>query len=128
MSIGSQRNWSAGLCLAVLVLLAAPAFAKDNSPARPNIVLILTDDMGFGDVGCYGGKFAPTPNIDRMAREGIRFTQYYSASPICSPSRTGILTGMYPARHGIMGCHSFDRAEFIHRWYPPEGFGRSFRR
>ena len=68
---------------------------------RPNIVLILTDDMGFGDIGCYGGMFAPTPNLDRMAREGIRFTQYYSASPICSPSRTGILTGMYPARWRI---------------------------
>jgi len=68
---------------------------------RPNIILILTDDMGFGDVGCYGGRFAPTPNLDRMAKEGIRFTQYYSASPICSPSRTGILTGMYPARWRI---------------------------
>ena len=81
--------------------LCANAFAANSPATRPNIVLILTDDMGFGDVGCYGGKFAPTPNIDRMAREGTRFTQYYSASPICSPSRTGILTGMYPARWRI---------------------------
>lgn len=81
--------------------VARAADAKHQTPARPNIVLILTDDMGFGDVGCYGGKFAPTPNLDRMAREGIRFTQYYAASPICSPSRTGILTGMFPARWRI---------------------------
>jgi arylsulfatase A-like enzyme len=85
----------AGLNLSMPV---AEAAANTN---RPNIVLILTDDMGFGDIGCYGGKFAPTPNLDRMASEGIRFTQYYSASPICSPSRTGILTGMYPARWRI---------------------------
>lgn len=81
--------------------LVPSAVAKDQTALRPNIILILTDDMGFGDIGCYGGKFAPTPNIDRLAREGIRFTQYYSASPICSPSRTGILTGMYPARWRI---------------------------
>ena len=68
---------------------------------KPNIILILTDDMGYSDIGVYGGDFAPTPNIDRMAREGIKFTQYYSASPICSPSRTGILTGMHPARWNI---------------------------
>jgi arylsulfatase A-like enzyme len=64
---------------------------------RPNIIIILTDDMGFGDVGVYGGKFVPTPDIDRMADEGIRFTQYYSAAPISSASRAGLLTGIHPA-------------------------------
>jgi arylsulfatase A-like enzyme len=73
-----------------------PALAQ-----KPNIILILTDDMGYGDIGCYNGTFAPTPNIDKMAREGIRFTQYYSASPISSASRTGILTGMAPASWNI---------------------------
>jgi arylsulfatase A-like enzyme len=68
---------------------------------KPNIIVILTDDMGFSDVGCYGGNFAPTPNLDKMASQGIRFTQYYSSSPICSASRTGILTGMAPARWNI---------------------------
>ncbi|MGZ4988350.1 MAG: sulfatase-like hydrolase/transferase [Limisphaerales bacterium] len=72
-----------------------------NGASRPNIVFILTDDMGYGDVGCYGGKFVPTPNIDRLAMEGTRFTQFYVASPVCSPSRTGFLTGMYPARWRI---------------------------
>jgi arylsulfatase A-like enzyme len=74
---------------------------------KPNIVFLLTDDMGYGDVGCYGGKFVPTPNIDRLAQEGTKFTKFYVASPICSPSRTGFLTGMYPARWKI---HSFLQA------------------
>jgi arylsulfatase A-like enzyme len=83
-------------------LLALSALAINMAGAqKPNIIVILTDDMGFGDIGCYGGHFAPTPNVDRMAKQGIRFTQYYSASPICSPSRTGILTGMAPAKWNI---------------------------
>ncbi|MFD2144431.1 sulfatase-like hydrolase/transferase [Mucilaginibacter antarcticus] len=64
----------------------------------PNIIIILTDDMGYSDVGCFGGNFVPTPNIDRMAQNGRKFMQYYSAAPICSPSRAGMLTGMNPAR------------------------------
>ncbi|WP_457289872.1 sulfatase-like hydrolase/transferase [Pedobacter sp. UYP24] len=62
------------------------------------MIIILTDDMGFSDVGTFGGKFVPTPNIDRIAKNGMKFHQYYSAAPICSPSRVSILTGMYPAR------------------------------
>ncbi|MCX6325507.1 MAG: sulfatase-like hydrolase/transferase [Bacteroidia bacterium] len=68
---------------------------------KPNIIVILTDDMGYSDIGCYGGKLTLTPNIDKLAQEGIQFTQYYSASPISSPSRTGLLTGMYPAKWNI---------------------------
>lgn len=83
-------------------LIAFSALTMNLAHAqKPNIIVILTDDMGFGDIGCYGGNFAPTPNVDRMAREGIRFTKYYSTSPICSASRTGILTGMAPARWNI---------------------------
>lgn len=91
------------LCSWLFLFLALFAGNTVAGPTntRPNIVLILTDDMGFGDLGCYGGKFAPTPNLDRMAGEGIRFTQYYSTAPICSPSRTGILTGMFPGRWRI---------------------------
>ncbi|MEX2140817.1 MAG: sulfatase-like hydrolase/transferase [Pirellulales bacterium] len=69
--------------------------------SQPNVVLILADDLGPGDFSCYGGKLAETPNIDRMAREGTRFTQYYAASPICSPSRCGMITGQYPGRWKI---------------------------
>jgi arylsulfatase A-like enzyme len=71
---------------------------KSTAARQPNIIIILTDDMGFSDVGAYGGKFTPTPHIDQIAKEGLKFTQYYSAAPICSPSRAGLLTGMYPGR------------------------------
>jgi arylsulfatase A-like enzyme len=68
---------------------------------RPNILFVLIDDMGYGDLRCYGNKVHETPHIDRMAQEGVRFTQYYVSSPICSPSRTGVITGQYPSRWGI---------------------------
>lgn len=77
--------------------LASHSAAAD----QPNIIFVLADDMGPGDLACYGGKLAPTPNIDRLAAEGTRFGQYYSAAPICSPSRVGCLTGMFPARWRI---------------------------
>ncbi len=83
-------------------LSAASLLTRAQAATRPpNIILLLTDDMGFGDVGCYGGRFAPTPNLDKLAAEGTRFCDYYSASPICSPSRTGLTTGMYPGRWRI---------------------------
>jgi arylsulfatase A-like enzyme len=80
---------------------ASPSQQENPPQQRPNIVFILTDDMGYGDVGVYGGKFVPTPHIDQMAAEGIRFTQYYSAAPISSASRAGLLTGMYPGKWNI---------------------------
>ncbi len=66
----------------------------------PNIVFILADDLGYGDLGCYGSNI-PTPNIDNMAAEGVRFEHFYSASPVCSPSRAALLTGRYPTRVGV---------------------------
>ena len=68
--------------------------------ARPNIVLILVDDMGYGDLGCYGHPKAKTPVIDRLAQEGARFTQHYANGPECSPTRTALLTGRYQQRFG----------------------------
>ncbi len=89
-------------CAALLAGTAASVASAATASSRPpNIIVILADDMGPGDLGCYGGMQAPTPRIDRLAREGTRFTQYYSASPICSPSRAGIITGMHPARWRI---------------------------
>src|ERR1700755_360247 len=93
----------AGLGLACAVFVVLTGFKpkptkKAVAASRPNIIIILTDDMGFSDVGCFGGNFVPTPNIDRIAKNGRKFTQYYSAAPICSPSRAGMLTGMNPAR------------------------------
>ncbi|MRG43926.1 sulfatase-like hydrolase/transferase [Chitinophaga sp. SYP-B3965] len=84
--------------LLIMLLLSSSATCPATAPAKPNIIFILTDDMGFGDIGCFGGEFIPTPNIDRLAQSGLMLTQYYSAAPICSPSRAGFLTGMYPAR------------------------------
>ena len=77
--------------------MATASIAQGQGRRRPNIVVFLADDLGPGDVGCYGGK-TPTPNIDRLAREGTRFTRYYAASPICSPSRCGLLTGSSATR------------------------------
>ncbi len=71
---------------------------------RPNIVFVFIDDMGYGDLSCYGNTDITTANIDRLAAEGVKFEQFYVASPICSPSRVGITTGRYPARHMI---HSY---------------------
>ncbi len=83
---------------AFLGQVAASALA---APVRKsNVVLIFADDLGYGDLGCYGGK-ARTPNLDRLAREGMRFTQFLSANPVCSPSRAALLTGRYPTRVGM---------------------------
>ena len=69
---------------------------------KPNIVFVLADDLGWAELGCYGNKFNETPNLDRMAHEGMRFTQAYAAAPVCSPYRAALLTGLHPARLGIM--------------------------
>lgn len=68
------------------------------NPSRPNIVLIMADDLAWSDLGCYGSRFNLTPNIDRLAAEGVRFTSAYAASPVCSPSRAAVMTGKNPAR------------------------------
>jgi len=68
------------------------------TPNRPNVVLILADDFGWTDLACYGSKLYETPNVDRLAREGVKFTQAYSACTVCSPSRAALLTGKYPGR------------------------------
>jgi len=87
-----------GALLAIVLSLAAfPAIAAD----RPNIILVFIDDMGWGDFSCFGNQDAQTPHIDRLARDGIRFEQFYVNSPICSPSRTAISTGQYPQRWRI---------------------------
>lgn len=78
----------------------------------PNIILLLTDDMGYGDLSCYGGQAVHTPNIDKLAQAGVRFTRFYSASGVCTPSRAAILTGKYPLRFNIRK-HFTDQGEHL---------------
>lgn len=86
------------LALSVTLLLA-PAVARAAESARPNIILILADDMGFSDLGCYGGEIQ-TPNLDRLAAHGLRFSQFYNCA-LCGPSRSALLTGLHPHQVGI---------------------------
>lgn len=93
-------------CLALPLLLlvalyAGPRAAGAQRDVRPNIVVLLCDDLGYGDLGCYGHPVIRTPNLDRMAAEGALLTHCYSASPVCSPSRAGLFTGRNPNRLGI---------------------------
>ena len=90
------------LLLALLALsVPAPAPARAASSAKPNIVLILTDDMGWADLGCYGAPDVRTPNLDRLAREGTRLTQFYSNGVLCTPTRAGLISGRYQQRYGL---------------------------
>ncbi len=86
----------------VLAAMVHPAQAADDN--RPNIVLIFADDQGYADLGCYGAKGFETPNLDRLAAEGTRFTDFYVAQPVCSASRAALLTGCYSNRVGILGA------------------------
>jgi len=88
----------------LLAILFSVLLASSLPAAQPNIVFILADDMGYGDLGCYGHPEAKTPVIDRLAREGVRFTQHYANGPECSPTRTAFLTGRYQQRAGGLEC------------------------
>ncbi|MCX6894910.1 MAG: sulfatase-like hydrolase/transferase, partial [Verrucomicrobia bacterium] len=93
--------------LALLLSALSLTAAADAQKKQPNIIFILADDLGAHDVGCFGSTFYETPNIDRLAARGAKFTQAYAASPLCSPTRSSIQTGQYPARTGITSadCH-----------------------
>jgi arylsulfatase A-like enzyme len=92
--------------LLALLSVDSDAQKKNTLPdrERPNIIFIFIDDMGYGDISSFGNEMLQTPNIDRLADEGIKLTNFYVASPICSPSRVGVMTGQYPGRWGI---HSY---------------------
>lgn len=72
------------------------------SPGKPNVVIILADDMGYGDISCYNSKQVKTPHIDKLAKNGVRFTDFYVPTPYCAPSRATLLTGRFPLRHGLV--------------------------
>jgi len=95
----NRRQFMTGLAGAAGLSLVSEAFLKATLPRRkPNIVFFLVDDLGWGDLGCYGDTFHETPNIDGLSKEGVKFTNAYAAAPVCSPSRAAIQTGKAPAR------------------------------
>src|SRR6476469_1840256 len=96
------------LCLALVSSFVASAreiraASPTKNATRPNVIFILADDLGYGDVGCYGQKKIHTPNIDRLAKKGIRFLDFYSGSTVCAPARCTFLTGMHTGHGAIRG-------------------------
>jgi len=105
------------LAFAVLALAFAPG---SPAAAPPNVVFILADDLGWGELGCYGQQKIPTPNIDRLAAQGMRFTQHYSGAPVCAPSRCVLMTGKHLGRAEVRGNQqaSVSFPEFTEGQYP----------
>src|SRR5687767_8153665 len=86
---------------AMLLVACATSRAQPAVARRPNFVIIVADDLGYGELGCYGGRDIPTPHIDSLARRGVRFTNGYVTAPFCAASRAGLLTGRYQTRFGF---------------------------
>src|SRR6188768_3827218 len=95
--------------LALIVLLIAPVVAIAAEARQPNIIFILADDLGWTDVACYGSKYYETPNIDRLASEGMRFTDGFTAGPNCAPTRAALMSGQYGPRTGTYTVGGIDR-------------------
>ena len=126
------------LCAIFAAIRLAAAPATGSRP--PNVIFIIADDLGYGDLGCYGQKFIRTPNLDRMAAEGMRFTQHYSGNAVCAPSRCVLMTGKHPGHAFVRDNRQFKPGEegqqpipadtvmlarlFQQRGYPTGGFGK----
>ena len=114
-----MKRWLAACVWALSAcIIGAAAHAADQK--QPHIIFVLADDLGPGDLGCYGGTIAPTPHSDQLATGGLRFTQFYAAAPVCSPSRCGLITGQFPARwrihtflQTVAGDKERDQADFL---------------
>jgi arylsulfatase A len=93
--------------------LGAASKSTNQTAKHPNIILILADDLGYSQLGCYGNAFNETPHLDRVAREGMRFTQAYASATVCSPTRAALMTGLHPARSGITDYLEGDDENFL---------------
>ena len=109
--------------IAVVAFIGLPVVAAESKSSRPNFLFIIADDCTFRDIGCYGGQ-AHTPNIDRLATEGMRFTQCFQAAPMCSPTRHNIYTGLYPVKSGAYPNHTFakDGTKSVVHFLKPLGY------
>ena len=105
MRLKNKIQWSAGLIIILLINLAIACSSPENasSPIKPNIVLIVADDMGYGDLSCLGQQILRTPNIDEMAAKGILLTNHYTGSTVCAPSRASLITGKHPGHVSVRG-------------------------
>ncbi len=111
-------SWSQDLLVLAAVFLIevgalSPRDVKCQQPSLPNVVVIFADDLGYGDLGCYGATKVQTPNIDRLAQQGRRFTDAHSASAVCTPSRYALITGRYPVRRGNLWGPVFLRTPLV---------------
>src|SRR5438132_731371 len=98
-----KRIVAAALSVGVAVVCPGVAILQTTDEKKPNIIFILADDLGYGDLGSYGQKLVGTPNLDRLAKEGTRFTQVYASAPVCAPSRASLMTGMHQGHAYIRG-------------------------
>jgi len=104
ITLNRERPWKLLIASVLMtLLLGASTSSASEVPRKPNIVLLLADDLGWADLSCFGSSAVQTPNLDRLAKTGTRFTQFYAASAVCTPTRASILTGRYPLRFDIQG-------------------------
>src|SRR5687767_6073993 len=110
-----ERNMSHRLTAFVVLVLglcAAAGVAEAARPDRPNVIFILADDLGYTDVASYGSGYYETPNIDKLAKSGVRFTNGYTCGPNCQPTRAALMTGQYGPRTGVYTVGGIDRFEW----------------
>jgi uncharacterized sulfatase len=123
MPVSFREFYFAGLAVLACLTNAFDISAADDVTKQPNFLFIIADDCTHRDIGCYGGQ-AKTPNIDQLAKEGMRFTQCFQAAPMCSPTRHNIYTGLYPVKSGAYPNHTFakDGTKSIVHYLKPHGY------